>query len=210
MIGLSCALCCQQGGYNVTIIAQDFPASFETIDPKDKINYASPWAGAHNRWVLPTNPEEERQHAFAVATFSHMESLVQDGDGDQAGLRFMKGIEYLECPPRVNLDLSEDAARSMGMKHYHPLDKEELPEGVEWGCEYQTWCVNPMIYCCYLLRRFTHLGGKIHKRRLREPNEVFSLEGFGDLKTVVNCSGYGFGDSKVFPTRGEFLLSRWP
>ncbi|AEO65939.1 uncharacterized protein THITE_2113587 [Thermothielavioides terrestris NRRL 8126] len=46
VIGLSCAILLQQAGYTVTIVARDFPAPFETMDPSTKINYTSPWGGA--------------------------------------------------------------------------------------------------------------------------------------------------------------------
>jgi glycine/D-amino acid oxidase-like deaminating enzyme len=46
VIGLSCAILLQEAGYAVTIVARDFPAPFETMDPLTKINYTSPWGGA--------------------------------------------------------------------------------------------------------------------------------------------------------------------
>jgi D-amino-acid oxidase len=83
------------------------------------------------------------------------------------------------------------------------LRDHEMPAGIQWGCEYRTWCVNPMMYCSFLLRVFSHHGGKIRKETLHNPKEIFVTEGFKDVTIVANCSGYGFGDPEVFPIRGE-------
>lgn len=190
----------------MTIVARDFPGPFETIDSESQINYTSPWGGAHNRWAPPTNAQEEREHLYAISTFSHMEELERTKESPAAGLTFMKGIEYLETPSQAYRDLTEAKAATLGLKDFRLLAREELPRDVEWGCEYWTYCVNPMVYCSYLLRRFSHAGGKILKRDLREPSEIFAMSKFKDVKTVVNCSGYGFGDPKMFPTRGRPVL----
>lgn len=38
---------------------------------------------------------------------------------------------------------------------------------------------------------------------LQHPHEVAGLEGFANARNIVNCSGTGFGDPAVFPTRGQ-------
>jgi hypothetical protein len=60
-----------------------------------------------------------------------------------------------------------------------------------------------MVYCSFLLRRFVIGGGKVLKREVRGVEEVFAL-GSERIPCVVNASGIGFGDDKVFITRGEF------
>jgi hypothetical protein len=191
----------------VTIVARDFPAPFETIDSQSQLNYTSPWAGAHNRWIPPTDETEMRDHELARVTFEHMESLERMGRSGEAGLTFMKGIEYLEDPPQQYLDLTEETADHLGIQGFRALGKDELPPGVEWGCEYRTWYVNPMMYYCFLLRQFVFLGGKILKTELRDPSEIFAMDQFRGVKKVVNCSGFGFGDDKMFPTRGKYQYS---
>jgi hypothetical protein len=186
-------------------MARDFPAPFEIIDSQSQLNYTSPWAGAHNRWIPPTNSTETRDHELALITFEHMEQFESMGKSGEAGITFMKGIEYLEDPPQQYVDLTNDKAKALGMKEFRLLDKKtELPPGVEWGCEYRTWCVNPMMYCCFLLRQFVFLGGKTLKREVRDPSEIFAMDEFRSVKKVINCSGVGFGDEKVFPTRGLY------
>ncbi|RYP63740.1 hypothetical protein DL769_006867 [Monosporascus sp. CRB-8-3] len=199
VIGLSSALLIQGQGHQVTILARDFPGPFETIDPKTQINYTSPWGGAHNRMVPPTNAVEEREHAISIATFRRMRALHDRHP--EAGLSFMKGIEYLEAPGPQYLAITEEIAKEMGMERFRLLKPEELPEKVKWGCEYDTWCVNPVVYCSFLLRRFVFAGGKVVKREVRDPVEIFAITELGPVNVVVNASGSGFGDENVFITR---------
>jgi len=122
----------------------------------------------------------------------------------EAGITFMKGIEYLEAPGEEYLKISE-TGEELGFKEFRLLKGDELPEKVKWGCEYRTWCVNPMVYCCFLMRRFVNRGGKVVKRELRCVDEVFFMKdliGGKKVDQVVNCSGIGFGDRDVFTMTG--------
>ncbi|EGS18047.1 D-amino-acid oxidase-like protein [Thermochaetoides thermophila DSM 1495] len=127
--------------------------------------------------------------------------------GALTGLTFLDGIEYLDNPGPEYLNLS--ASMLPADCEYQVLSKEELPEGVKWGCRYRTWCVNPMVYLQFLLRRFVHRGGKLLKRELRHPLEAFSLQTVSDASVgaVVNASGYGLpADPAVYPIRGQTVL----
>lgn len=240
VIGLSSALELQAAGYSVTIIARDLPAPFETIDPRSQINFTSPWGGAHNRWVVPTvSGEHAREHRWALATFARMQQLASSSSSSSSssasaadtattttaaahGITFLKGIEYLESPPPEYATLTESrAVNELGMVGFRLLtDPKDLPADgrVKWGCEYDTWCVNPMLYCSFLLTQFMARGGKVHGgRTLRNPAEVFYLTTDSDLNVprvdaVVNASGNGFGggDGDVFVTRGQTCLVREP
>ncbi|EGR45632.1 FAD dependent oxidoreductase-like protein [Trichoderma reesei QM6a] len=205
VIGLSAALRLQQAGHAVTIIARDFPTPFEAADKRALINYTSQWGGAHNRWVLPTNPNEQREHGFSLVTYRHMEATA--AGFPEAGITFMKGIEYFENPPPVHRDLTVDKALQLGLEGFKLLGKDDFPDDrVAWGCEYKTWCVNPMVYCSFLLRRFHMLGGKALSMELRSLDEAFLIRAVPGVKIVVNCSGAGFNDPAVFPTRGQTCL----
>ena len=208
IIGLSIGVRLQQAGHHVTIVARDFPGPFETIDPQAQINYTSPWGGAHNRWV-PPGPDgaDAREHAMALRTFRHMAGLA--AAHPEAGITWMRGIEYLEAPSAAYQILTDARAAELGMEGFRTLGRDEFPDDrVQWGCEYRTWCVNPMVYCMFLLRRLTFHGGKIVRRELRDPAEVFALgedvlgEAGKDLRIVVNASGTGFGDKDSFIIRG--------
>ncbi|KAK9775487.1 putative FAD dependent oxidoreductase-like protein [Seiridium cardinale] len=205
VIGLSSALRLQEDGHKVTIIARDLPGPFETIDPRLQINYTSPWGGAHNRWVPPTNATEEREHHFALKTFERMLEIQRSNP--EAGITLMPGIEYLEAPSPVYEALTEAKASAMGLAGFRLFAPEEFPDSkVRLGFTYDTWCVNPMVYCSFLLRRFGFRGGEVVKREVRDPSEVFAMQDLGNVNFVVNCSGNGFNDENVFITRGQTCL----
>jgi hypothetical protein len=190
----------------VNIVARDFPSPFETVDHREKINYTSQWAGAHNRWVFPTNEMDRRDHKMALETFHHMKAICKRSP--EAGITFMKGIEYLEDPPAAYSELTDESAKKLGIERFKLLSKDRLPDKVTWGCEYQTWCVNPMVYCSYLLRRLVVGGCRTFQREFRSPLEAFTMKDLGHVQAVVNCSGTGFGDPDVFITRGMDPLCR--
>lgn len=76
---------------------------------------------------------------------------------------------------------------------------------MKWGVRYRTYVVNSPVYCAYLLRKFVLNGGQTREYTLVDPMEAFELAGTGTVRTVVNCSGLGFGDPKAFIIRGMSL-----
>ncbi|KAI1349283.1 nucleotide-binding domain-containing protein [Xylaria sp. FL0043] len=208
--GLSCALRVQSAGHSVTIVAKDFPSGFETIDSATQINFTSPWGGAHNRFILPPpgaapDSQEAREHTMSLLTWDEMRALHDRHP--EAGITFMKAYDYFEAPELAQTSLTEDKARNeFGMKGFRFHSKEELPKGVQLGYEYDTWCVNPMVYCAFLLRRFAYKGGKILKREIRDPLEVFEMKDLAPFDVLINASGIGFGDHDVFITTGQTCL----
>ncbi|KAH7368529.1 FAD dependent oxidoreductase [Plectosphaerella cucumerina] len=205
--GLSAAIRLQEKGHKVTIVARDFPTPFETADARLSIDYASMWAGAHNRFILPRPgiAAEERDHAMSLTTFARMDDLAKRYP--EAAITFMKGVEYFEAPSEEYRALTEQSARDYGFQDFRFLRRDELPDDiVRLGFEYRTWCVNPMVYCAFLLRRFVHAGGKTLVRTLRDEREALSIPSLGAAQLIINCSGYGFGDKASFITRGQTCL----
>lgn len=125
----------------------------------------------------------------------------------EAGITFMKGAEYFDAVPPVHGDLTEEKALELGLEQFKLLGKQDFPDDkVTYGYEYKTWCLNPMIYCSFLLRQFHILGGQIMSMELRDANEAFLIKSLPGVQVVVNCSGVGFNDAAVFPTRGKSSL----
>ncbi|KAL2122798.1 hypothetical protein VTJ04DRAFT_3253 [Mycothermus thermophilus] len=254
VIGLSCALELQKAGFKVTIVARDFPGPFETMDPMDKINYTSPWGGAHNRWVPfhPSLPAHlRRDHHLSVRTWHRMRELYE-AYPQTAGITFLPGIEYLEDPAPEYAALAKakalDAAISRGpepaseeddeiaaareflasmpsptklagsdgsdggdLPQFAVLAENELPPGVKLGFKYQTWCVNPMVYLCFLLRKFALAGGKVIRRTLASPDEAFAAFPNQNISAVVNASGTGIvPDASMTISRGQTVLVAEP
>ncbi|KAL5625208.1 hypothetical protein BROUX41_005268 [Berkeleyomyces rouxiae] len=220
VIGLSCALYLQTTGHRVAIIARDFPEPIDLAGPDPatrRIDYASQWAGAHNRWVPATTAWEERDHSFAVATFAHMRRVVAEDNASvaaaavgppvasaAAGVSFVKAEEYLEVALPEYTELTEARARELGMAGFRLLAPAEMPSGVVWACEYDTWCVNPMMYLAYLGRKLAMGGCLFVRKELKALEEAFAEDArIGAVAAVVNCSGWGFDDANVFPIRGQ-------
>ena len=113
-------------------------------------------------------------------------------------------MEYLEAPPREYQSQTKASFETeSGLSGYRKLPSSELPEGVVLGFEYDSFSVNPPLYCSSLLRKFLLRGGKTLKRDLRCEEEALQL--LPNVAFVINASGIGFGDRKSFPTRGKQL-----
>jgi hypothetical protein len=147
-----------------------------------------------------------------------------------AGITFLKGIEYLERPGPEYLALSTPSnPNALNLPGFRLLPPSSFPADgkVTWACEYDTWCVNPMVYCAFLLRRFAHHGGKLLERELRCPEEVFSLDLSSPSpspssptpkdgskiapKIIINATGTGLTpDPHMTLTRGQTCLVAEP
>jgi D-amino-acid oxidase len=205
VLGLSTAYVLQTQTPNrrLVIIASELPTDdFPTPD------YASPWAGAHYRPTPGSTPQLRSEAVLAKRTFEVMKQIA--AEVPEAGVELMPGVEYLEDPPEANLELRSGEEYAGSGDKFRVLGKEELPEGVRWGCQYGTYCINVPVYCKWLLRRFLERGGKVMRRKLKNAESAFDVarqEGLGEDVTVVNCSGTNFGhDAALKIIRGQTVL----
>ncbi|KAL2826486.1 Fcf1-domain-containing protein [Aspergillus cavernicola] len=205
VIGLSTALHLQNSlsaspktNINILLVARDWPHT-------TSINYASPWAGAHYRPVPGTTPQSLREESQARRTYTHLKT---ESATPGSGVDRIEGIEHLEAPPAEYLD-ETNIARSYGyLDGFRYLDPVEMPVGVRWGVRYDTFVINSPVYCASMLRRFVLRGGLVKEYTLANPAEAFYLA--PRVRTVVNCSGTGFGDEAAFIIRGQTCLVRNP
>lgn len=207
VIGLSCATVlqsqCPQAA--ITIVATEFP---DTKVPSS--DYASAWAGAHYRPIPQSTGQLRDEAQLAFRTAEVMRSIARDSP--DAGVATMQGVEYLENPGVDVSGLRTGDVYAGPGDSFRILEQSELPPGVEWGCDYQTYAVNVHIYCQWLLDGFVARGGKILQYRLSEASEAFDLlqkNGGPPVRTVVNCSGRNFDrDPKMTIIRGQTVLVR--
>ncbi|PWY65600.1 Fcf1-domain-containing protein [Aspergillus heteromorphus CBS 117.55] len=202
VIGLSCALYIQQHltpSQSLILSAREFPHT-------TSLNYASPWAGAHYRPVPGSTPQFTREESQAKRTYAHFKNLAAHEQG--CGVQSVPGVEYLENPPVEYLAPENIRNAYAHLDGFERLTEGECPPGVKWGVRYQTFVVNPPVYCAYLLRQFVLRGGEVREYTFVDPREAFHLA--DGVKTVVNCSGMGFGDEKSFIIRGQTCLVRNP
>lgn len=178
------------------MVAREFPNA-------TSINYTSPWGGAHYRPVPGTSPQLIREAKQAARTYDVVKRLAAEEPA--SGIQFLEGIEHLEAPPPEYLEAVDSENNVYAhLDGFRQLSKDELPPGVKWGARYWTWSVNSPVYCAFLLRKFILKGGETKEYTLASPMEAFELA--KNVKTVVNCSGMGFSDPKLFIVRGRHAI----
>lgn len=147
-------------------------------------------------------PSEIQRSEFCRVTNAVLRSQVAEDPA--CGVDFKDGYDFIASPSESHINLSGGYGKADG---FRLLASHELPKdmGITFGAKYRTWGLNPPVYCAFLLRRFQLRGGKTLKRTLVSAEEAFSLS--KNVKTVVNCSGFGFGDPNMFPLRGELVAT---
>ncbi len=188
----------------IVVIAHELPT-----DPSHTADYASAWAGAHYRPVPRSSRQLHEEAELGMQTAKVMKRIARETP--EAGVGLIKGAEYLESPPPENLKLRTGDVYAGPDDSFRVLPQNELPEGVKWGCEYESYCINVLVYCCWLLRRFQEGGGRTLQQRLERVEEAFELAerlvGVGRVDTVVNCSGRNFDmDAEMRIIRGQTVL----
>ncbi|KAF5630514.1 d-amino acid oxidase [Fusarium sp. NRRL 52700] len=196
VIGLSTALRIQEqttsqsNPPSIVIIARDVPS-------ETSINYATPWAGAHYRPCPGNTPQLLQEAVWAKKTYDTLDSW-SDKDKLVAGVEFMPGEEFFENPAPEYVDITKDVSQSVyahlesSFELFSSSELSAMGDSLQLGFRY----------------RFQNRGGRVRQYTLASLEEVFWIE--DSVKAVINCSGMGFGDPKVFPIRGQTCLVRNP
>ena len=205
VIGLSTALRVQEeilsqnNSPSILIIARDLPN--ETA-----VNYATPWAGAHYRPCPGNTPQLLQEALWAKKTYDTLESWSEK-DKLIAGVEFMPGEEFFESPTPEYVEVVKDVSQS-AYGHLKPSfelfsnsELSAISDSLKLGFRYRTYSLNSPLYASFLQRGFQNRGGRVRQYALTSLEEVFSIE--DSVSVVINCSGMGFGDDKVFPIRGK-------
>lgn len=218
VLGLSSAVLLQAAEPDVpiTLIAAELPVCVTNpshIRPADRPSpdYASMWAGAHYRPITASTSQLAVEARLALRTEAAMKRLFNEHP--EAGIEFMKGVELFEDPPDEYKSLVSGQVYAGNGDDFRVLPPPDLPTGVQWGCEYNTYTVNVLVYCSWLLRKFQSRGGKVIKKTLRCLEEAPGVGGFHESQqvasslAVVNCSGRNFDtDPKMQFLRGQTVL----
>jgi D-amino-acid oxidase len=114
----------------------------------------------------------------------------------------VEGLEYFDNPSDDYLLLK---GRYSHIEGFRVLNTAELPPGVKFGTRYWTYVINPQVYLEWLEKSLNDVGVKFIRRSLESLEDAFNLVNDTENTVVINCTGFGFNDPAVFPTRGKFL-----
>jgi D-amino-acid oxidase len=178
-------------GYHVVNVARHFPGDKDIL-------YTSIWAGAHYRPIPDTDALTRRVADFARATYPAFKEIAETDVS--SGVKMLDGYEYLD-DPSGDYD-AHKWGRYAEIDGFQVIEESQLPTGTKFGTKYKTYCVNPPVYLAWLERELVLGGVQFIRRDLTCIAEVFPLIKDPDVQLVVNCSGIGFSDPDVFPTRG--------
>ncbi|KAH9835403.1 D-amino-acid oxidase [Rhodofomes roseus] len=207
VVGLTTAITIQeQGGYNVTIVAETWPS-----DPKT-VKYTSFWAGAsHGVYRGPDeNLRKVRQDTFKVM----WELSAPGGPAEACFHRTTEHAFYYD-------GLGQYADDMPNLKR---IPESELRLGAKAGYSFSSYVIDPPVYLNYLLSRFIARGGHIVRGTVQHISQV--IEGGTGIwvngkpsaapDALVVCNGLGaktlggVEDAEVYPNRGQNVIVHAP
>lgn len=184
VIGLTSAIELLGYGHRVTIFARERPMDTTSAVP------AAIWFPYHAR------PEAD-VNRWALVTRERLRSL--EGE-ERSGVRWVDFARvWIDSPPPI-----ESWAKP---EEVTLLEKDELPQGFNFGYRVSVPLMENPTYMRYLHDRFLELGGTFKDGELTAIAAIPS-----SYRTVVNCSGYGAKalcfDPELRPGRGVIVLAR--
>lgn len=201
VIGLTTAFeILRKGQTKVAIISEEFHNDLDS-----STNYTSTRAGAHYRPFPSVTPADLRELHYKHRTQARFRELALKEP--HCSIEFMPGIEYFSEPSEKVLNL--DKGYTEETSKFEVLKQDQLPPGIKFGTRYETWCVNPVLYLDFLVRKLTLLGVVLHRKKLDSLKQVYDI--IPNVKKIVNCTGKGLQynggyDKKSFGIRGQTLL----
>ncbi|GAV51489.1 hypothetical protein ZYGR_0AD06720 [Zygosaccharomyces rouxii] len=191
----------------VTIIAKDFPHDLLTCE------YTSPWAGAHFR-PYPHKPEswenDAREANYTRVTQQFFEKFA--ALNPDSTIKFSKGTDFLEAPSKEYLELGS-GYNADSLKEFKVLEK--LPDGVKFGAEYLTFCLDAPEYLKFLQNAIEQLcklqNIQLQFVKLTLPSLKYIKELYPDVSLIFNATANGLQyngsyDPACFKIRGQTLL----
>lgn len=198
----------------LTIISQHFPS-----DEPLTHEYTSAWAGAHFR-PFPHRKEtyesDKRESAYTRVTYEFFKKFAREHP--ESTIEFMKGIDWVEAPTAEYTSLGPGYSAN-SLTDMACLPQNELPQGVNFGCEYLTYCLNAPIYLKFLQRQVEQLSCRVGVDLNIIRTSLLSLkeikERYPEVSLIFNATGQGLQyrgqmDPQSYGIRGQTLLLNVP
>ncbi|KAM3462407.1 hypothetical protein MY5147_005921 [Beauveria neobassiana] len=171
----------------------------------------SPRAGAHFRPVPVKTKQDAFENTMMLETYEELKRIADDPDIEDAGVTLITAVEYFDTTP------TEDELDMFAVwPEYRLLEPDEMPtegtaKSIKAGLTYSSWVIDTPTYLGWLQGQAESLGAIFVRSRLGAVQEAafVAQEHRPDLaipKIVVNASGTGFGDTRCFPTRSQYML----
>ncbi|KAG7878392.1 hypothetical protein KL937_003634 [Ogataea polymorpha] len=191
---MTTALELAQRGHSVEIVARHLPGDVD-------IEYTSPFAGAN--WASFAGKNDiEMQEWDRIGYFKFMD-LAENAPGSSVIKRTYQVLNSGLEPWFKDF-----------VQGYRELPADELRHDATHGYEFTTVAISVSIYLHYLLQKLLGLGVKIHRGNLKHIKDAAKYFSDGTPDMTVNCTGLlacrlgGVVDDKVFPIKGQVILSR--
>ncbi|KAF9580849.1 hypothetical protein BGW38_002344 [Lunasporangiospora selenospora] len=175
--GLTTALLLQCNGYDVTIIASEFPK--DGYHPE----YTSTKAGAH--WRTLCGEDDTRAKEYDSLTYKTFYELAENPN---SGIKVRDAIDYYDFNPS-----GQEGRAPWWSKVVHDFKViDSTTPNFPIAYSYKTPVVTPSIYLNFLLQEFKKAGGRIQQRTLTHVAEAAHWVGTrpSPVKIIVNCTGY--------------------
>ncbi|KAF4212387.1 hypothetical protein CNMCM8980_003907 [Aspergillus fumigatiaffinis] len=188
VVGLSIALFLSDIGYNVDIVARNFPGD-------KSIEWSSPWAGA----LLAPHPDSgfpELQRA-SLQVYNFLAASEPS-----SGVRKLKITEFYDDRPE-----DEDVWYRTEMSNFRQLDRSELAPGSTVGFSYDGLAVNPNRLLPWIMEKLRKNRVTVLQRSIESMEELAMLTG---ANILINASGLGAtqlaSDEKMLSIRGQTMF----
>ncbi|KAG0183173.1 hypothetical protein DFQ29_009249 [Apophysomyces sp. BC1021] len=195
--GLTTALLLRMKGYDVTILAKDFPG-----DDNSESTVSCMAAGWKSLFSLTY------QVGYDATSFKMFWDLARS-HASEAGIMVVPAYDYYEKPAKDQ--------KNPWWKHVVPgfgfLPKRELPLNVDVGYHFTTVLVNPQRYLQWLQSQYLTLGGKRKRLTLTHILEA-TMDDENNVDVIVNCTGVharwlgGVLDKNIVPVRVQDTVVR--
>jgi D-amino-acid oxidase len=181
VIGLTSAISLAEGGYQVTVLADEVPG-------RTSLAAGASWGPYH------VEPYEK------VSTWGRqtLQALTELADEPNTGVRLVPGLEA----SRADAAIPEWARQLPGFAESR---FDQLPSGFLVGWHYIVPVLDMPTYLAYLRARLQQAGGDVEHRRVDDLAELS-----GNVAAIVNCAGLGArklaNDDSLYPIRGQFVV----